>query len=83
MPPGNIGFKQFDLAVSKEWKFGNDMGLWVRGDLLNAFNWRNWTDYDTWRGGPSPDINTNFANRTGDGIVYPTRTFKLSAGFNW
>ena len=83
VPPGNIGFKQFDLAVRKEWKFGNDMGLWVRGDLLNAFNWRNWTDYDTWRGGPSPDVNTNFAHRTGDGIVYPTRTFKLSAGFNW
>jgi outer membrane receptor protein involved in Fe transport len=83
VPPGNIGFKQFDLAVRKEWRFGNDMGLWIRGDLLNAFNWRNWTDYDTWRGGPSPDINNNFAHRTGDGIVYPTRTFKLSAGFDW
>jgi outer membrane receptor protein involved in Fe transport len=83
VPPGNIGFKQFDLAVRKEWKFGNDMGLWIRGDLLNAFNWHNWTDYDTWRGGPSPDFNNNFAHRTGDGIVFPTRTFKLSAGFNW
>jgi outer membrane receptor protein involved in Fe transport len=83
VPPGNIGFKQFDLAVRKEWKFGNDMGLWIRGDLLNAFNWHNWTDYDTWRGGPSPDINNNFAHRTGDGIVFPTRTFKLSAGFDW
>jgi outer membrane receptor protein involved in Fe transport len=83
VPPGNIGFKQFDLAVRKEWKFGNDMGLWIRGDLLNAFNWHNWTDYDTWRGGPSPDFNNNVAHRTGDGIVFPTRTFKLSAGFNW
>jgi hypothetical protein len=54
----------------------------VRGDLLNVFNWRNWTDFDNWRGGPT-DTNANFSNRTGDGIIYPTRTFKLSAGFNW
>ena len=82
IPHGTIGFKQLDLALRKEWKFGNDMGLWVRGDLLNVFNWRNWTDFDSWRGGPT-DTNANFSNRTGDVIIYPTRTFKLSAGFNW
>jgi len=82
IPDGNIGFKQFDVALQKEWDTGSDLKIWVRGDLLNAFNWRNWTDYDTWRGGPT-DTNPKFGQRSGDGIVFPTRTFKLSAGFRW
>jgi hypothetical protein len=83
IPDGNIGFKQFDVALRKEWDTGAGLKLWVRGDVLNVFNWRNWTDYDTWRGGPSPDFNANFGNRSGDGIVFPTRTFKLSLGYSW
>ena len=82
-PSGTIGFKQLDLALRKQWGTVADQKLWVRGDLLNAFNWRNYTDYDTWRGGPAPDFNPNFGNRSGDGIIYPTRTFKLSIGYNW
>ncbi len=82
-PSGKIGFKQLDLALRKEWNAGSDHKVWVRADVLNVFNWRNWTDYDTWRGGPSPGFNSNFGNRSGDGIVNPTRTFKLSVGFDW
>ena len=78
-----IGFKQVDLAMQKEWEFGNDMKFRIRGDLLNAFNWRNWTDYETWRGGPAPDFNPNFGQRNGIGINYPTRIFKLTAGFSF
>jgi outer membrane receptor protein involved in Fe transport len=82
IPDGNIGLKQLDLALRKEWDTGAGLKLWARGDVLNVFNWRNWTDYDTWRGGPT-DTNANFGNRSGDGIVFPTRTFKLSLGFSW
>jgi hypothetical protein len=86
-PKGTIGYKQFDLAVQKEWNVGSDVKFRVRGDLLNAFNWRNYTDYDTWHGftvpgGPSfPEL--NYGNRSGDGIAFPTRMFKLTAGLSW
>ncbi|MGY0557052.1 MULTISPECIES: TonB-dependent receptor domain-containing protein [unclassified Lysobacter] len=82
IPDESIGFKQFDLALQKEWDTGSELRLWARADLINAFNWRNWTDYDNWRGGPD-DPNLTFAERNGDGILLPTRTFKLSFGLDW
>ena len=69
--------------MQKEWDTIGAIKFRVRGDLLNAFNWRNYNDYDTWRGGPIPDTNQNFGNRNGDGIAYPTRLFKLTAGVSW
>lgn len=83
IPRGTIGYKQLDVALQKEWDTGSNLKLRVRGDVLNVFNWRNWTDYDTWRGGPAPDTNANFGRRSGDGIAYPTRTFKLTFGLDW
>ena len=81
-PDGSIGYKQFDLALQKVWDTGSDIKLRVRADLLNAFNWRNWTDYDDWRGTPN-NANANFGERSGNGIRWPTRTFKLSFGLDW
>ena len=69
--------------MKKEWDTGTDIKFFVRGDLFNVFNWRNFTDYDTWRGGPSPDVNANFGRRNGNGTVWPPRQFKVSLGFNW
>ncbi len=77
-----IGFKQFDVALQKVWNTGSDLSFKVRADLLNAFNWRNWTDYDDWRGGPGA-ANPNFGQRINNGVLWPTRTFKLSIGFDW
>lgn len=82
VPRGTLGVKQLDLAARKEWKMSDNLRFWVRLDALNVFNWRNWTDYDTWRGGPT-DTNANFGNVNGPGIVWPTRTVKLSLGYNW
>lgn len=82
IPDGTIGVKQLDLAARKEWAMSDTVRFWVRVDALNVFNWRNWTDYDTWRGGPT-DTNANFGKVNGPGIVWPTRTFKLSLGYNW
>ncbi|MDQ3288895.1 MAG: TonB-dependent receptor [Pseudomonadota bacterium] len=81
-PEGTIGFKQFDIALQKEWDTGSDVKLRVRADLLNAFNWRNYNDFEGWRGGPGEN-NPAFAQRNGDGILDPTRTFKVSLGFSW
>ena len=82
VPEGTIGFKQFDVALRKSIPLGSSVKLWVRGDLLNAFNWHNWTDFDNWRGGPT-DTNANFGKRTGVGISGVPRTFKLSLGVDF
>ena len=82
IPDGTIGFKQFDLALQKVWDTGGGVKLRVRGDVFNVFNWQNFTDYDTWRGGPGSP-NPNFLNRNGVGTIYPPRMFKLSFGLDW
>lgn len=81
VPRGTIGFKQFDMAIQKSFNIGSDVKFRVRADVLNVFNWRNWTGFDTWRGGPT-DTNANFGNHNDD-IAYPTRMFKLSANLSW
>ena len=84
IPSGTIGFKQFDVALQKEFDTGSNVKLRVRADVFNVFNWRNYTDFDTWRGGPgAANANPNFGNRSGDGTVWPPRLFKLSLGLNW
>ena len=82
VPEGSIGYKQLDIALQKEWDTGTDLKFRVRADLLNAFDWRNYNDFEGWRGGPG-DPNPNFGKRNGDGILLPTRTFKLSVGLSW
>ena len=77
-----IGNKQLDLAVQKTVDITEDMHLRFRLDLLNAFNWHNWTDYDNWRGDPT-NANPNFGNRNGVGTEYPPRMIKATVGFTW
>ena len=82
IPDGTIGFKQLDVALQKTWNTGTDLEFYVRGDVFNVFNWKNYTDYDTWRGVPG-NANPNFGNRNGVGTVWPPRMFKLSFGLHW
>ena len=83
-PDGTVAYKQFDVALQKEWDTGTDLKLRVRGDFINVFNWRNYSpgEYSNWRGfDGNPDA--NFGRRTGDGIERPTRSFKLTLGLVW
>jgi outer membrane receptor protein involved in Fe transport len=82
-PSYRYGLRQLDLAASKEWNLDNKMALRFRVDILNVFNRRNYTDFDTWRGGPAPDFNPTFGQRNGTGIVLPTRTIKITGGFSF
>ena len=77
-----IANKQLDLAVQKTVDFTEDMHLRFRVDIINAFDWHNWTDYDTWRGDPV-NPNPNFGNRNGVGTEYPPRMIKATVGFTW
>jgi outer membrane receptor protein involved in Fe transport len=81
-PSGTFGFKQFDLAAEKVFAFGSGYSFRLRADILNVFNWKNWTDFDTWRGDAAA-ANANFGNRSGLGTNWPPRLFKLSLGFTW
>jgi hypothetical protein len=80
-PDDTFGRRQLDLAASKDWAFGDDYTLNFRIDVLNAFNHRNWNEYNNWRGGPG-EANPDLGDR-GEGILLPTRTMKVSMGFKW
>jgi outer membrane receptor protein involved in Fe transport len=72
-PDGTLGFKQFDMSLTKTWDTGTDLKLKVRADLLNAFNWTNWGGYGiNWSSGVVNSWDQ-----------YQTRTFKLSFGLDW
>ena len=84
VPRDAIGQKQWDIAAEKAWTIGEDMRFRVRADILNVMNWRTFTDFETWRGGPGDnDANPNFGRRNGLGTAWPPRMFKLTAGFSW
>jgi hypothetical protein len=80
-PDGSFGRRQFDVAASKDWAFGDGYAMNFRLDVLNLFNTRNWNEYSTWRGVPGvPD--PTFGDR-GEGVLLPTRIVKASLGFSW
>ena len=71
------GYRQMDLAATKyiNMPFLTDRTrLWVRADILNLFNDRN---YNSFNGV------TGLRNRNAFGTDGPPRTVKLSAGFNF
>ncbi|MHB8912833.1 MAG: TonB-dependent receptor, partial [Lysobacter sp.] len=74
-------FRQLDIALQKEWDTGTDLKLRIRGDVFNVTNARNYTDFDNWRGF-NQGANPTFGQRNGDGILLPTRTFKLTLAFS-
>jgi hypothetical protein len=74
-------FKQVDLAASKEFEVFGDVRLRFRADLLNVFNWDNYSGYDDWRGAPNEPLNPNFG--VPNAVQFPTRTLKLSVGIDW
>ncbi|KRA80897.1 hypothetical protein ASD78_18660 [Lysobacter sp. Root667] len=81
VPDETIGYRQLDVALQKEWDTGTNLKVRVRGDVLNVFNWRNYSEYSNWRGfNGSPD--PTYGNR-GTDIERPTREFKLSLGISW
>src|SRR3546814_15945536 len=75
-PVGSIGYKKFDVALEKRWNTGSDLSLRVRADVLNVFNWRNWTQFEGWLGGPGQPRNPNFAQHRGHEALLPPRTLK-------
>ncbi|BFI97422.1 MAG: TonB-dependent receptor [Rhodanobacter sp.] len=90
-PPGNgrfliggkiFGYRDLDFQATKNFKVYGNLNAYVRFDLINAFNWNNYTNYlENWgsNGTYNPVVTYN---PTGDITGYP-RTVKLSMGLNF
>jgi outer membrane receptor protein involved in Fe transport len=77
-----FGTRQIDFAINKDFDMTAGVTLYIRADLINAFNWKNYSDYnDDWGHGgvfnPTISLNT-----IGNMYTYP-RMLKLSAGVRW
>jgi outer membrane receptor protein involved in Fe transport len=80
-PDRTLGYKEFSLALNKQWDTGAGIKFNVRADIINLFNWVNYSSYST-STGTATNINTAYATPTGV-LASPMRTFKLSFGLNW
>jgi hypothetical protein len=75
------GFRQMDLAVTKYLSLPfvtDETRIWIRADVINLFNDRNYVDYNN--DPASPDYLTISGLGVGGN---PPRTIKVSAGFEF
>ncbi|HSC68823.1 MAG TPA: TonB-dependent receptor [Cellvibrio sp.] len=80
---GFLGYKQLDIAISKQFATGmiaQDSFLTLRLDILNVTNAVNHGGYQDWFGGAGEDLPDNFGQPNGTFSGPPT-TLKL--GVNW
>lgn len=75
-----FGFKQFDLAASKDFDIWEGASLRVRTDILNVFNSANIDEFHTPDGTPGVADPIFMTPRS---YLQPTRTFKLSFSARW
>ena len=92
VPPGTgkflvggkvFGYRDLDLQVTKNFKVWDNLSAYVRLDVLNVFNWKNYNDYIT-DFGSNGVLNRNAViyNPIGNIIDVP-RTLKLTAGIKF
>ena len=80
--PGTFGTKQVDLSVSKDLLVTENVTVQVRGDLINAFDYDNYSGYEIAYGSGgvfNPDVRTQ---RYGSQFT-PPRTFFMSMRVIW
>jgi hypothetical protein len=82
-PRDTLGYKSVDVQATKNFDLGERSSMYVRFDVLNAFNSSNYTDYlVSWgqNGVPNPDPVEY--NQIGN-ITGVPRTFKASLGMKF
>ena len=77
-----FGTRQVDFAVNKDFDMSAGIVFYIRADLINAFNYKNYSDYDVHWGDNGVYAPTIAFNTNGNMFTYP-RLFKLSAGVRW
>ncbi len=81
---GNIfGYRTIDLQATKNFDLTRGMNAYLRLDILNVFNYKNYTDYvENW--GSNGVLNKYpVTYSTVGNISGVPRTFKISLGFSW
>ena len=75
-----FGYRSLDLQLTKNFKVYDQLSAYVRFDLLNAFNWNNYSDYTT-NYGANGVLNSRpvIYNPTGN-ILGTPREVKLTLG---
>jgi len=91
-PPGNgrfllggkiFGYRDIDVQATKNFKIYEDLGAYVRFDLINVFNFNNYVGYLENFGSNGVKTRTPVIyNPIGDITGYP-RTLKVSMGINF
>ncbi|WP_243042042.1 TonB-dependent receptor [Dyella sedimenti] len=92
MPPGTgkfllggkiFGYRDIDLQATKNFKVYGNLNAYVRIDLINAFNWHNYTTYiENWGSNGVLNRTPVMYNPIGDITGY-ARTLKVTAGINF
>jgi outer membrane receptor for ferrienterochelin and colicin len=78
-----FGYRDVDFQATKDFDLGHGMTIYGRFDLLNAFNFRNYTDVlVNWGSGGVPNTNPAMYNPTGN-ITFVPRTIKFTVGMKF
>jgi outer membrane receptor protein involved in Fe transport len=82
-PPDTLGYKSVDLQATKSVDLGERSSMYVRFDVLNAFNSSNYSDYRfSWGQNGTRNSNPVTYNPIGN-ITGVPRTFKASLGMKF
>jgi len=91
-PPGNgrfliggkvFGYRDFDFQATKNFRVWGGLKAYARLDVINLFNWNNYTNYlESWGSNGVMNRTPVMYNPTGDITGYP-RTARLSVGLSF
>lgn len=74
-----FGTREIDFAVDKDFDFTAGVHMYLRADILNAFNFKNYSDYNTSWGNNGVYMPTATLNKSGNLFTVP-RTLKVTLG---
>lgn len=76
-----FGYRDVDFQATKDFNLGHGITLYGRFDVLNVFNFRNYSDV-IFTAGANPGQLTTVYNTTGN-ITFVPRTFKFEVGMKF
>jgi outer membrane receptor protein involved in Fe transport len=76
-----LGYRDIDFQATKDFDLSRGMTLYVRFDVLNVFNFKNYTDVNLFGNSVLTNVSGVY-NRTGN-ITGTPREFKITAGFRF
>ncbi len=82
-PPETLGYRSLDLQVTKRFSLTDEQAIEIRADVLNVFNWYNYSDTNrSWGSGGVYNPNPVTYNTTGNITGY-TRTLRVTLNYKF